>query len=87
MPAKWDSVMLVIWLGALLVIAGILLLVAKAIWTGPMSTADRPRMGETPQTLEPPGPAIMVFTLSGNWPGLALMMLGALLLLLGGAFI
>ena len=74
--------MLTIWLGALLVLAGILYLVAKAIWKGPMSGSSRTRAGATSPTLEPAGSGI-VFGLSRNWPGLALMALGGLLLLAG----
>jgi hypothetical protein len=71
--------MVTIWLGALLVFAGVLFLVAKAIWKGPMSGPSGSRAG----TLEPPGSGISVFRLSRNWPGLALIALGALLLLAG----
>lgn len=77
--------MLVIWLGALSVLAGILVLVGKAVWKGPMSTASRSPTPDSHQSLEPPGPGITVFALSRNWPGLALIGLGAVLLLLGGA--
>jgi hypothetical protein len=72
--------MLTIWLGALLFLAGILYMVATAIWKGPMS---RTPAGTTSPTLEPPGRGIAVFGLARNWPGLALMALGGILLLAG----
>jgi hypothetical protein len=75
--------MLTIWLGALLFLAGILYLVATAIWKGPMSGASRTPAGTTSPTLEPPGRGIAVFGLARNWPGLALMALGGILLLAG----
>lgn len=78
--------MLMVWLGALSFFAGSLVLVGKAVWKGPMSRADRSPADDTHQSLEPPGPGISVFALSRNWPGLALMGLGAVLLLLGGVF-
>lgn len=75
--------MFVIWLGALLVVAGVLYMTATAIWKGPMSALKRSRSGPASDTLEPPGRDITVFALSRNWPGLALMVIGAILLLVG----
>ena len=75
--------MLTIWLGVLFVLVGVLYLVAKAIWKGPMSGSGGTRAEATGPTLEPPGSGISVFGLSRNWPGLALMALGGILLLAG----
>lgn len=75
--------MLVILLGALLVIAGVIHLAAKAIWKGPLSRSTRSHPGAANDTLEPPGPGITVFGLSRNWPGLALILAGGILLLAG----
>lgn len=75
--------MLMVWLGALSILAGVLVLVAKAIWKGPMSLGNGARTRDTGQTLEPPGPGITVFALSRNWLGLALIGVGAVLLLAG----
>ena len=77
---------LVTWFGALFVLVGVLYLVAKAIWKGPMSGSTPARSGESRPTLEPAGRGISVFGLSRNWPGLALMLLGAILLLAGAIF-
>lgn len=79
--------MLVIWtwLGALLVIAGVVYMAMKAIWKGPMSGPTQTRPGLPRDTLEPPGRGgeIGVFALSRNWPGLVLMAVGGILLLTG----
>lgn len=79
--------MLVIWtwLGALLVIAGVVYMAMKAIWKGPMSGPNQTRPGLPRDTLEPPGRGgeIGVFALSRNWPGLVLMAVGGILLLTG----
>lgn len=77
--------MLVIWLGALLVILGMIYMAMRAIWKGPMSEPNRTRPGLPRDTLEPRGRGaeIGVFALSRNWPGLMLMAMGAILLLAG----
>lgn len=75
--------MLMVSVGALSILAGVLVLVAKAVWKGPMSTGDRAHARDTRPTLEPPGSGITVFALSRNWLGLALIGVGALLLLAG----
>lgn len=77
--------MLVTWLGALLVLAGVLYMVARAIWKGPMSGSATSRSATVQDTLEPParGREITIFALSRNWIGLALVILGAVFLLFG----
>lgn len=75
--------MLVILSGVLLVIAGVVFLSGAAIWQGPLSRSRR--AAEASDTLEPPGRGIGVFAISRNWPGLALVVLGGLLILAGGA--
>jgi hypothetical protein len=73
-----------IWLGALLVTVGVVYTAAQALWRGRLSTAKPPHQGLASDTLEPPQPA-GGFGLKANWPGLALIALGALLLLIGAA--
>jgi hypothetical protein len=72
----------VIWLGALLVLAGIIFMAAQPIRRGRLS--GRRSRSETvgANTLEPRMPAAG-FDLATNWPGLALVFLGAILLLVG----
>lgn len=73
--------MVVILLGALLVFGGVLYLAAQPIWRGRLSAVRRPSKAATP-TLEPAKPGAG-FVFKDNWPGLALILLGAILLLMG----
>ena len=75
---------LTVWAGALLVICGVLFTVAKALGRGRLSEA-RPLPSQDGKTLEPRERS-SGFQLGANWPGLALIGLGALLLL-AGAFL
>lgn len=74
--------MAVILLGALLVFGGLLFLAAQPIWRGRLSVVRRTSTVTTEPTLEPPKPGAG-FALKDNWPGLALMLLGGILLLVG----
>ena len=82
-------------LGALLVITGVLLLAAPPIWRGKLSerllraappvwrvrlSGRDDRVVAARDTLEPRDPGAG-FELATNWPGLALVALGAVLLL------
>jgi len=75
--------MLVIWLGALLFIAGVVVLATQAIWRGRLSG-----QGASPSapvgTLEPPHRGMRFLGLDSNWPGILLIVLGGALLLIGG---
>ena len=80
--------MLVIWLGALLVLGGLLFMMAQPIWRGRLSEARRRRSSAVsrdtlePHTLEPRKPG-SGFGLKENWPGLVFIVLGGILLLVG----
>jgi hypothetical protein len=76
------SMISVIWLGALLVLSGVLFMAAQAIWRGRLS-GRRSRSMKPSDTLEPREPGAG-FGLAANWPGFALIALGAILLLAGG---
>jgi len=79
--------MIVIWLGALLVILGLLQMAYSTLWTGRLSDPPRSRHGTRDSTLEPPRQDLRFLGLASNWPGIVLFVLGLLLLLSGGAFI
>jgi hypothetical protein len=79
--------MTLVWLGALLLFGGVVFMAAQPLWRGRLS-GGRPLRSAEPGlsgTLEPPRPA-GGFSLKSNWPGLALVALGAVLLLAGAAF-
>jgi hypothetical protein len=71
--------MVAIWLGALLIVVGLVLLPAPPIWRARLSgrSAPSPRAGDT---LEPRKPG-SGFDPATNWPGLALVALGVILML------
>jgi hypothetical protein len=80
---RWEASMLVIWLGALLVLGGILYMAAQPLWRARLSSRRDGAPGAD-ATLEPRRPAAG-FGLATNWPGFALIALGAILLLVGAA--
>ena len=73
--------MLVIWLGALLVIVGVIVLANQAIWRGRLSGQGA---SEPAGTLEPPQRGMRFLGFDSNWPGILLLVIGAALLLIGG---
>jgi hypothetical protein len=74
--------MLLILLGAFMVIAGLLLMALKALDFGRLSGIRRGEPSPPQQTLEPRVRDTRFLSLLANWPGLTLMIVGALLLLL-----
>jgi hypothetical protein len=74
--------MTLIWLGVLLVFGGMLHMAFQPIWRGRLSGRRRLRSGRPSDTLEPERPA-SGFGIKSNWPGLALVALGAAFLLAG----
>jgi uncharacterized membrane protein len=77
--------MTLILLGALLVFVGVLFMAAQPIWRGRLSGVRRLHSAQPSDTLEPERPA-RGFGIKSNWPGLALVALGAILLLAGAVF-
>lgn len=72
-----------VWAGALLVVIGVLFTAARALWSGGrLSEAKGLRSGRAGESLEPRG-SNYGFQLKSNWPGLALIALGFILLLSG----
>ena len=76
--------MFLMGLGALLVISGILYMARTAIWRGPLSGRDSSRPAR--DTLEPPRRSLKFLGFGTNWPGILLMVIGAILLVSGANF-
>jgi hypothetical protein len=74
--------MVMILLGAFLILAGLLFMATQPIWRGRLSAVRRTPAAAPEPTLEPAKPGAG-FSFRENWPGLALMVLGGVLLLLG----
>ena len=68
-------------LGALLVLGGVLYMARTAIWRGALSGPDS--SGPARGTLEPPRRSLRFLGLGTNWPGILLMVIGAILLVSG----
>jgi hypothetical protein len=80
-----QSGVLLIWFGALLVIAGVVQTALQPILRGRLSGRRGTSVGTGRETLEPTQPA-RGFSLRSNWPGLAMIAVGAAVLLLSAAF-
>jgi hypothetical protein len=81
-PYERRSIMVAVSLiGALLFLAGVVYMAASAINRGRMSD-PRPEAEHAPRvTLEPQHRGLGFLGLKSNWPGIAMMAAGALLLL------
>lgn len=75
--------MFIIWLGVVLVVGGLIYMVYEALRRGRLSGTERPAPGVKDGTLEPRRHGVGFLGLAGNWPGLALMGAGFLLMLIG----
>lgn len=76
--------LIIFWLGALLVASGVLLMAGPPIWRARLSGRRTRSATAAARTLEPRRPGAG-FRLKRHWPGLALVALGAILLLVGAA--
>jgi hypothetical protein len=74
-----------IWIGAVLIVGGVVFSAIPPIWQGRLSRARRLPTARPSNTLEPERPA-KGFDLQTNWPGLAMIALGVILMLVGAAF-
>jgi hypothetical protein len=74
-----------VWIGALLILGGVVFMAAQPLLRGRLSGGKRLPSGGSSDTLEPQRPA-GGFGIKSNWPGFALVGLGAVLLLVGAAF-
>ena len=74
--------MFLIWLGALCIVGGLLLLAIPPIWGGRLSGRQSRAAVIADGTLEPRRPGAG-FGLKTSWPGFALIAVGALLMSVG----
>lgn len=74
----------IVWIGALLFICGMLLMARTAIFRGNMSEPHPTPRDPAGVTLEPSHRGLRFLGFTQNWPGIALAVVGALMLLLGG---
>ncbi|WP_246713367.1 hypothetical protein [Rhizobium sp. BK619] len=70
-----------ILIGAALIIGGLLLLFSSALGRRPSDPHQKPQGGST---LEPRRQGLRFLGISKNWPALAVIAVGALLLVVGG---
>lgn len=75
--------MLTIVLGAILVVAGLLYQFREALGRRRLSEPHRPDQAGSKPTLEPRRQGVGFLSLRRNWPGLAMMIAGAILLIFG----
>jgi hypothetical protein len=73
--------MLVIFAGAILFICGLLFLFREALARRRLSDPSKSVEGATSPTLEPRRQGLGFLGVSRNWPGLGLMVAGAILLI------
>ena len=73
-----------VWIGALLILGGVVFMAAQPLLRGRLSGGKRLPSSGSSDTLEPQRPA-GGFGIEYNWPGFALVGLGAVLLLVGAA--
>ena len=82
--------MVLIWLGAVLILIGVVFMALQPLRRGQLSGGQlrggRLRSAQASDTLEPRRPA-RGFGLKSNWPGLALVALGAVLVLAAGCLL
>lgn len=75
-----QSGMVLVWIGALLIIAGIVLAAGQVIWKGRLSDAHRTGPTGAGATLEPQG-RVRAFHPKHHWPSIVLVALGIILML------
>jgi hypothetical protein len=75
--------MIAVSIGALLVIAGFLFMARTAIFRDNLSEPHAPAYDPGGVTLEPHHRGLRFLGIQANWPGMAMVVIGALLLLFG----
>jgi hypothetical protein len=78
--------MFLIWIGALLILCGVLLGVAQVLRRGRLSNPRRVGPTGASASLEPRLGQVKAFSLKAHWPALVLIVIGAILILTEAAF-
>ncbi len=76
-----DSGFALIWIGALLIIAGVVYAASQALWRGRLSDARRSGTESQRASLEPQQYP-RSFSLMIHWPAIALILLGSILIMM-----
>lgn len=80
-----DTGILLIWIGALLIIGGVIYGAAQAIWGGRLSEARLGRASRERVSLEPQQ-SPKAFSLKTHWPAFVMILVGGILILTETAF-
>ena len=80
-----ESGILLIWVGALLILCGVVYGAAQALWRGRLSDARRGGATRGGASLEPQQ-STRSFSLKTHWPAFALILIGGVLILTETAF-
>jgi hypothetical protein len=76
-----DSGFALIWIGALLIIAGVIYAASQALWRGRLSDARLSRTENRQASLEPQQ-SPRSFSLMIHWPAIALILLGTIFIMM-----
>ncbi|MCG7393454.1 hypothetical protein MHY87_11105 [Microvirga sp. ACRRW] len=80
-----GSSIVLIWIGALLILCGVVYGAALALWGGRLSDARRDRPMRAGDSLEP-RQSPKSFSIRTHWPALAMILLGSILIFTETAF-
>lgn len=80
-----ETSILLIWIGALLIICGVIYGAAQALWKGRLSDARDGRSTGARTTLEPKQ-SPRAFSLKTHWPAFVMILLGGVMILTETAF-
>lgn len=80
-----DSRFLLTWIGALLIIGGVLYGAAQVLWGGRLSEAKLGRTARTGASLEP-RQSPKAFSFKTHWPAFILILVGSILIFTETAF-
>ena len=80
-----GSSILLIWIGALLILCGVIYGAAQALWGGRLSEARRGRATRKGASLEPQQ-SPKAFSLRTHWPAFAMILIGCILIFTETAF-